>query len=245
MKPYLAGATLFAALCLATPSFAAEPPAPRTVTVTGDADVNVVPDEVNVTFAIETRDKNLAEVKRQNDVRVKNVMAALAAADVQAKDIKTDFLNLQPEYDDGRSFSGRGARNFIGYMQRTTMEIKIRKIASFEPIMTSLLQLGVEYVNGIDFRTSELRKYKDQARAMAMTAAKEKAVALAAVLNEKVGRPDAITEGGGETSYGSRYRAQNSIANASYAGAGDTQENTLSPGTISVHASVKITFELQ
>jgi uncharacterized protein YggE len=243
MKPYLAGATLFAALWLAAPSFAAEPPAPRTVTVTGDADVNVVPDEVSATFAIETRDKNLSEVKRQNDVRVKNVMAALAAADVQAKDIKTDFLNLQPEYEEARSFSGRGAKNFIGYMQRTTMEIKIRKIASFESIMTSLLQLGVEYVNGIDFRTSELRKYKDQARAMAITAAKEKAVALAAVLNEKVGRPDSIVESGGETALSARYRAQNSLAN--YAGAGDAQENTLSPGTISVHASVKVTFELQ
>lgn len=243
MKPYLASATLFAAVCLAAPSFAAEPSAPRTVTVTGDADVNVVPDEVSVTFAIETRDKNLSEVKRQNDARVKNVMAALAAADVQAKDIKTDFLNLQPEYDEGRGFSGRGTKNFIGYMQRTTMEIKIRKIASFESIMTSLLQLGVEYVNGIDFRTSDLRKYKDQARAMAMTAAKEKAVALAAVLNEKVGRPDSIVESGGETAFGTRYRAQNSVAN--YAGTGDAQENTLSPGTISVHAGVKVTFELQ
>ena len=39
----------------------------RTITVTGDAEVRVVPDEVMLTLGVQTWDKNLDKAKRQND----------------------------------------------------------------------------------------------------------------------------------------------------------------------------------
>ena len=49
---------------------------PRLVTVTGEAVVNVVPDEVVLTLGVESSDKQLRRAKSLNDDRVKQVLAA-------------------------------------------------------------------------------------------------------------------------------------------------------------------------
>ena len=50
-------------------------------------------------------------------------------------------------------------------------------------------------MQAVRLRTSQLRKYRDEARAKAIRAAKEKAVALAGELGVKIGRPHSISEG--------------------------------------------------
>ena len=47
--------------------FAEEKPEPRLITVTGDAEVRVVPDEVMLTLGVETWNKELNAAKQEND----------------------------------------------------------------------------------------------------------------------------------------------------------------------------------
>ena len=47
----------------------------RTIIVTGDAEVRVVPDEVLLTLGVQTWDKNLDQAKRENDEIVADVLA--------------------------------------------------------------------------------------------------------------------------------------------------------------------------
>ena len=53
---------------------------------------------------------------------------------------------------------------------------------------------GVNYIHGIDFQTTEFKKYREQARELALKAAKEKADKMAAVLGQSVGAPIQINE---------------------------------------------------
>ncbi len=53
---------------------------------------------------------------------------------------------------------------------------------------------GATTVREISLRTTQLRLYREKARAMAIHAAQEKAAALAAELGVKIGKPYAITE---------------------------------------------------
>ena len=114
------------------------------------------------------------------------------------------------------------------------------------------LEVGANYVHGVQFRTTELRKYRDQARAKAIIAAKEKAVALAKELGQKVGQPRTINEG-----YGGWYSPYNSGWWGSYGYGGMTQnvvqnvgsgssetEGTIALGMITVNAKITVTFEL-
>ena len=64
---------------------AAEPPARRGITVSGDAEVKVVPDQVILTLAVETLDKDLLLAKKQNDDRVKKVLAVATQFKIEPK----------------------------------------------------------------------------------------------------------------------------------------------------------------
>ncbi len=246
MNRFLISAFLLGSMSASAPMMALEDPAPRTITVSGDAEMKVAPDEVVLTLGVETRHKELPEVKRLNDLRMKEVLAAALASGIASKDIRTDYLNLAPDYE----FTGH-RRTFVEYIQRTTIVVTLRDVAKFETLLTAMLQAGVEYIHGIDFRTSELRKYRDEARALAMKAAKEKAIALAGALGQKVGKPRSIQEGSGGwwSSYGGWWGRgyQNMSQNVSqFSGnSNSSQEGPLAPGTLSVRGNVTITFDLE
>jgi len=53
------------AFVISMPSWAANESEPRLITVTGDAEVRVVPDEVILTLGVETWNKDLAVAKSQ------------------------------------------------------------------------------------------------------------------------------------------------------------------------------------
>jgi uncharacterized protein YggE len=233
-----------AAAQTATPQDRADP---RLVTVTGEAVVKVVPDEVVLTLGVESSDKQLRRARSLNDERVKAVIAAAAKLGVPAQDIQTDHISIEPRYRDSYE-----QRDFVGYFVRQTIGITLKDVSRFEDLLTDVLDAGANYVHGIQFRTSELRKHKDQARALAIQAAREKAVALAQELGQQVGQPYAIRED--QEGWGSGYNAwwgspgglgmtQNVVQNAG--NAGPETDGALAPGQLSVTARVTVSFELE
>jgi len=220
---------------------------PGLITVTGDAEVRVVPDEVILTLGVETWDKELAVAKRQNDERVKEVLALTQNYGIDPKYIQTDHISIEPRYRDNYEKA-----ELTGYFVRKTIVITLKDISKFEDLLTSALEAEVNYVHGIQFRTTELRKYRDQARALAIKAAQEKAEALAQELGQNVGAPRTIQENrtGWWSSYnawwGTRWggsAAQNVIQEAG--GDSPSSEGSIAPGQITVNASVTVSFELE
>jgi len=240
----------FAALNLSlTPAFSQAPAQqPPIITVSGSAEVKVAPDEIYLRVGVETRHENLESAKRENDERVAKALAFLKASDVKAKDVQTDFISIVPTYDNNASWTKP-----VTYVVRKSIEVKLTKIESFEGILTGLLTNGVNTVHGIEFRTSQLRKHRDAARAMAIRAAKEKAEAMAAELGVKCGKVYSITAndwGGWWSSSGSYWggwsgggMVQNVVQNAG--GASEAMDDTLSVGQISVSATVNVSFLIE
>ncbi len=224
------------------------PAEPRTISVIGEAEVRVVPDEVVLTVGVETTSKNLDTAKKDNDTRIAQVIASAKAHGIEAKHIQTDYLSIETRYQD--SYEKRG---FIGYVVRRNAVITLRDLDQFESLLGSLLEGGANTIHGIQFRTSELRKYRDQARELALKAAQEKAVAMAGVLKQEVGDPLVVTEqqNGWYGWYGAWWGArwgssmtQNVIQNvedSTYLG----QDSTLAPGQIAITAQVSVEFEIK
>jgi uncharacterized protein YggE len=159
---------------------------PRLITVTGDADVRVVPDEVILTLGVETWDKNMDIAKRQNDEIVTKVLALATDHGIAPEHIQTDYISIEPRYRNDGYYE---QRDFIGFFVHKTVVLTLRDLSSFEAVLSGALNAGVNYVHGIEFRTTELRKHRDEARALAIQAAQEKATALAGELGQKVGNP--------------------------------------------------------
>jgi uncharacterized protein YggE len=222
--------------------------APGTISVTGSADVRVVPDEVKLTLGIETNDMNLRVAKQQNDDRVKQVLALAEQFGIKPEYIQTDFIRVQPRYKDYYE-----QQTFLGYWVRKDIVFTLKDISRFDDLLTAVLDAGANYVFNVDFRTTELRKYRDQARSAAIKAAKEKAEALAGELGMAIGEARSIQENQqnwwssyswwGNNNGGSNV-SQNVIQESGPSASSLGEDATFAPGQITVNASVSVTFTL-
>jgi uncharacterized protein YggE len=89
-----------------------------------------------------------------------------------------------------------------------------------------------------------MRKYKDQARAMAIKAAQEKASAFAREIGQSIGKAFSITEDGVNNFTGKTLPNNTSNYVGGISGAYSDDENTIALGQISVTARVVVSFEL-
>jgi len=240
----IAATTLLLAGCSA--SLSHEDTTPRLLTTSGEAEILVIPDEVVLTLGVETSNKDLSLAKQQNDESVARVLAAAQARGVDAKYLQTERISIEPRYHDSYE-----QRDFIGYFVRKTIVITLKDVSAFDAVLSDALEAGTGYVYGIQFRTTELRKYRDEARALASKAAQEKAVALAQELGQKVDRPHDIHEDQSQvfswysvwSSGSAGSMTQNVLQEGNSAATGT--DGTLAPGQISVSAKVTVSFEMK
>ncbi len=215
-----------------------------TISVTGDAEIKVAPDEVILILGVETSDRNLSTARRQNDDRIKRVIALTKDFGIDSKYVQTDQMSVDPRYKSSYYIDSE----FVGYFVRKTVVITLKDVSKFEDLYAAMLTAGANHVQGVQFRTTELRKYRDQARALAIQAAKEKAMAMAGGLSQQIGEPQTIQENYSNwySWYDSRWdsgAAQNVVQNVSGGSIGE--EGTFAPGQISVSARVTVVFGMQ
>ena len=122
------------------------------ITVTGEAEVRVVPDEINLSLGVETTDKNLERSKSENDERVKRVLALGPTFGIDPKQIQTGFISIEPWY---RVYNQVES---LEYRVRRSIAITLKDTTKFEGLLSRALEAGVTNVHGIQFRTTELRK---------------------------------------------------------------------------------------
>jgi hypothetical protein len=227
-------------------SWGADQSYPRLITVTGDAEVRVVPDEVVIILGIETSNMILKTAKDMNDRAVRGVIAVAKNSGVDNKNVQTDYFTIEPKYEYiSQSGPNYGKTMFTGYFVRKNVVITLKDLSKYEDLLSGVLEAGANYVTGIQFLTTDLRKYRDQARVMAIDAAKEKAGLFAGKLGLNLGKAYSINEDYSDWNTGNQ---QNMIQNASrnMEGGGSPQGTaTISPGEISVTARVTVSFELQ
>lgn len=219
----------------------------RRITVSGEAEVRVVPDEVIVTVGIETWNKNMQIARNENDEIVKRVLALADELGIAGQHVQTDYVSIEPRYRNGYYED----RDFIGYFVHKNIVVTLRDLTRFEDLLAGALDAGANYIHGIEFRTTELRQHRDEARALAIEAAREKAEAMAGELGQQVGQPLLIEEqqsgwwSGYNSWWGSRFgggMTQNVIQETG--GVSVLADSSVAPGQIAVNARVAVTFEI-
>jgi uncharacterized protein YggE len=235
---------LISLLALAVPVLAQDPPL---ITVSGQAEVRVAPDEVLFTLEVSAIDKDVLAAKKKTDDSVKAVLAIAKDNKVSADDVQTSYISVQPKYNtDDLEYEDRRTmkRIFLGYEVSKTIAVRLRDISRFDSLLSDVLKAGVTKLSNVEFRNSEIRKHRDQARVMAIKAAQAKAYMLAKEINQSVGPAYSITEEGAAP----RYASSNYTQNVSTVISGDlssSDSSAIAPGLISVSAQVIVKFRLQ
>lgn len=210
----------------------AERPDARLITVQGEAEIKVVPDEVVLSFLARSEDRQLAKAKEANDGVVRAVLETIKKNGVDERSVQTSRLDIQPRYE-----YQTGHRVFMGYTVSNTLAVTLKDLSKFDGLLSDVLESGVTEVSGINFTSSGQKKLEDDARLSAVRNSREKAEAMAAALGQKLGRPYAIMDQGIAMpvpmfAMGARMAAEQSGP-------------TIAPGEITVRSSVSVSFELE
>lgn len=207
----------------------------RVVRVIGTGEVKVVPDRAVIRVGVEKRNINPRVAKQLADVAIRKILATIRENGINEKDTQTTSLSLQSDTDYGTN------RKLAGFVAEETLSITVRDLTKLDSLLESLIQAGGNRIDSIVYETSDLRKYRDQARELAVKAAREKAQALASALGQGIGKAFSIEELPESGALIQGYQG-NEFREASRAGIAGGAATAL--GEESISASVAISFEL-
>jgi uncharacterized protein YggE len=183
-------ATAAAIALLAAPALAQVIP-PAMVSVTGEATVSVPPDLAQVDGGVSSDAKTAHEAFEANNAAMGKVLLALKAAGIEAKDIQTSRLSLQPQTAPNRS---GGPPTIVGYRASNHVTIRVRDVAKVANVIDTLVGAGANDVGGINFMVSNASKLLDEARERAVADARRKAEIYAKAAGVTLGAPVSISE---------------------------------------------------
>ena len=205
------------------------------VRVVGTAEVKVVPDRAVIEVGVEKQDPRASVAKHAEDIAARRILASLRENGIDEKDVQTTFLSLRPQ-----SYFIKKVR--VSYfVAQQSMTVTVRDLAKLDALLEALVKAGGNRIDSIGYETSDLRKYRDQARDLAVKAAREKAEALARSLGQDIGRAHSIEETP-EDQYGSI----GAFANARYSDGspGKLAGPSIAVGQKAISASVAVSFDL-
>jgi len=223
----------------------------RSIQVSGTAVVNVTPDRALIQMGVQSNGTTPQRVEAANSATINKVIRALKALGVEEKDIVTDWYVIDPIYDDSNSLTIEGYRIY------NIVAVTLRDISKVNKVIVASLKAGANQVVNVEFYLSDLRKYRDQARELAMKAAQEKASDLASAAGAQTGCVMSINEntwsyynGGWYGWYGQSQNlwTQNTVQNAAPSGGEGsalTEAGPVNLGQISVRAEVSASFSLK
>lgn len=211
----------------------------RFIEVIGDGEMLVAPDEVVLQLGVETIRTDLDDARRENDKRVAAVLSLLKSSGIEDKFVQTDHVRVEPLY----TYKGDRDRALRGYNIRKDMTVTLRDLTQMETITAALLKAGTTNIYNYTLRSTQIRAQRDEARLMAIRAAREKAEAAANALGQKIGQPLRIIEIPLQDVYSPR--VANASAEHMQGNVGDGAAQTFAHGRVTISARVKIAFALQ
>jgi len=176
---------LFTAPALADSDF------PPSISVSGEAMVSATPDQAEIEAGATTDAKTAREAAEANNVAMNKLLSALKAANIDAKDIQTSRLSLQPQYAPSRS-----PPIVTGYRASNQVSVQLHDIAKIGSTIDTLVSAGATDIGGINFTVSNASKLLDDARTQAIADARRKAEIYAKAAGVTLGAPLSISEGG-------------------------------------------------
>ena len=206
--------------------------------VTGQGEVSVKPDIAVISLGIESEDDSVATARDRAAAAMNDVMATLSSNGIAEKDIQTQYFNIQQV----RTWDRETEKEIVtGYRVTNTVTVTIRDIEKVGTIVDAVTDAGGDLtrINGINFSIDEPDEYYEEARAEAMTDAKNKAEQLAKLANVDLGNATFISE----NSYYPPVAVKSGMAMGYDEAASYT--TSISPGELDISLSIQIAYAIK
>ncbi len=192
LKSLFTAATL-ASMAIINPAFAEDSKLIRSISLSGHGEVRVAPDLAIVTMGVMSSSSTAQEALAANTKSMNDLMAALKAASIEAKDIQTSNFSVNPRYDYGQN-NGQ-APKLSGYDVSSTVTVIVHKIDGVGDLLDKAVSSGSNQINGVSFSVANPQDAMDAARKQAVQDAKRKADLYAAATSTSLGNVISLSEG--------------------------------------------------
>lgn len=152
--------------------------------VSGQGEARVAPDLAQIQLGVTTQAESAAEAMQQNSEQQGAVIEALKNAGIEAADIQTSGLQLNPRMQ----YPENGAPTINGYEASNMVTIRVTDVAQLGEVLDSIVEAGANQIQGISFQRSEPGETGDEALRAAVADARHKAEVMAEASGMRLGR---------------------------------------------------------
>ena len=203
------------------------------LTTHGEATVSLTPDIAELDIGVVSQAPSSEEAAQQNEKRASALMAQLRTVTPSAS-FKTVNVSVNPNY---RYPKDGGTPKVLGYTASDTVRIDIPDVSLLRKVIEAATKSGANNANRLTFALRNENEARGNALSQAAEQARTGAEALARTLKVKLGRIVHVEEV--EPVIISPAREVDISSLKEEAGT-----VSIAPGTIQVHASVNLTFEI-
>ena len=184
MQKITTAMALTAALLFSAPTLAGTPlPDAPHVVVQGEGLVSVAPDSATVTMLARHRSGDAAEAKRVVDRAVEALLQAASRFELETDDLTASDISLREEID----YDDDDRRLPPAYVASREVKARLGDLDKLGAWMDAALAAGFTDIADISFKSSREATLREEARALAVGDAKEKASGLAVAFGGALG----------------------------------------------------------
>jgi len=212
-----------------------------TISVTGQAQFDVDPDEAEVNIRVQTKEPTAKRAQEENARLMSTVKEALKNAGVKDDEMETINYNMWPQQKWNPTTQ---ESEDDGYMVQHTLKVTTKDVTHVGAMVETAISAGANGLDSINFKLSDKKRedVNSEALAQASTNAKSKAESIAAGLGVRIKGIVAVSE----SNVGYDYYPRPMYAMSEKAAGGmDYSENVVSPASVSVSATIGIVYEIE
>ena len=207
------------------------------ISVSGNAKLEVEPDQVEVYVRIETFNVKADDAKDENAKISDKVIKALKKAGIKNDDMETTSFYLNPRYDYDRN---KGESILKGYTATNVLKVTTKDVDNAGKVIDVAVDNGANSIQSVNFGLTKEKQKEISGEALIRAAqvAKDKAESLASSLGINLGKIISVQESSFDFIPFAAPVAEMVVAKAEAA----TQ---IVPGNVEVRASVTMSYEIR
>ena len=209
--------------------------AERYISVAGEGQIEAMPDYLTLQLSISAEAPTNAAAKTQIDQAMKALLATAQGFNITGTDIEAAMLTSQSLYD-----WNNGKSTKRGEQVSRSVNLKLRDIADHTELLHQLLQIPKLQVQHTQLNFNDPAALQLEATVLALKQAKQKATAMAATLDSRLGKVLSIEENNAAI-----YPMTKNMRMMSSAPMADSAPAPMLVQKQSINSTVQVRFELK
>ncbi len=225
-------------------------PAYNSITVTGEGEAFAIPDVASFSFTVSADAKTVAAAQEEVTKKMDAILAKVKDLGIEDKDVKTTDYSVWPKYTYSQgvctmqypSNCSPGRQVQDGYTASHSVTVKVRDTEKAGEALSAAGSLGATNLSSLNFTVDDPDAVMNEARALAIEDAKEKAEILSKELGVRLVRVVSYSDGGNSPM---PYYSREAFGMGGDTAVAQSKAPTLPVGENKAQVSVSVTYEIR